>query len=118
MWYFLYLVFLGSLVFYYYSFTFFKHEVFISPLSKGNSISNNDIEGKLKDAGIPISEIKSNSDSSYEVTYLGGKITISSKKNIDTQISSLQRILRELTIKGKGFKTIDFRFEKPIVEFN
>jgi len=43
---------------------------------------------------------------------------ISSKKNIDEQISSLQRILRELTIDDRPFKSIDFRFEKPVVEFN
>jgi len=33
------------------------------------------------------------------------------------QIASLQRILRALTIEGKSFKNIDFRFKEPIISF-
>lgn len=118
LWYFLFLLFLGLLAVSYYFLNFFSHPLFISPLVEGGSQSF-DLEKKLKDKQISFSSIDFNSDSSYAITLAqGGKIIISSKKNIDGQISSLQRILRELTIKGRPFKRIDFRFEKPVVEFN
>ena len=116
-WYSLFLLFLGLLIVSYYIFNFFNRSLFVSPLAEGGSQSL-DLEKKLKDAKIPFSSIDYSSDSSYVITdSLGHKIMISSEKNIDSQISSLQRILRELTIEGRPFKSIDFRFEKPVVEF-
>ncbi|MBI2028518.1 MAG: hypothetical protein HYT07_02800 [Candidatus Levybacteria bacterium] len=118
-WYFLYLFVLGLLVFSYYYFNLSKNGTFISPLAKSNNKTQDNVEKKLKESSIPYSEIESNSDSSYTITSdQGGEIILSSKKDLDTQISSLQRILRELTMRGKGFKNIDFRFEKPVVEFS
>ena len=117
LWYLLFLLSLELLVVFYYFFNLLSHPLFVSPLVSG-VIQGSDLEKKLTDAKILFSSIHFNSDASYAIIdSLGRKITMSSKKNIDQQISSLQRILRELTIEGKSFKSIDFRFEKPIVEF-
>ena len=114
--YFLFLMFLGLLVVFYYFLNFLSHPLFVSPVIKGGSQSS-DLEKKLKASKIPFSSIEFTSDSFYVITLnQGGKILVSSKKNINRQISSLQRILRELTIEGRVFKSIDFRFEKPVVE--
>lgn len=118
-WHFLYLLFLALVILFYYLFNFFSRPLFITPLVKGGSLDSLDVEKKLKDAKIPFVSINSDSNSSYIITIaLGGEIRMSSRKNIDKQISSLQRILRELTIEGRPFKSIDLRFEKPVVEFN
>jgi len=113
-----YFLLLGLLIASYYLFNYFKKAVIINPLQE-QSISNIDLEKRLKNAQISFSSIVLESDSAYIISLTqGGKAIVSSKKNIDEQISSLQRILRELTIEGKPFKIIDFRFEKPVVEFD
>lgn len=44
-----------------------------------------------------------------------GEVFIPTKKDLNSQISSLQGIIKQLTIEGKRFRKIDFRFDKPIV---
>lgn len=83
-----------------------------------NNIDTKKVEKILKDNNILVSRVLVLSDLSYEVTVLNnGQVKLSSKKDINRQIASLQRILRELTIEGKSFKSIDFRFEEPIISF-
>lgn len=94
-----------------------KKPLFISPLGQ-DSADIKKVEKILKDNNILFSQVVVLSDSSYEVTIPNnGQIKLSSKKDINRQIASLQRILRELTIEGKPFKSIDFRFEEPIISF-
>ncbi len=94
-----------------------KQRTFISPIGQNNTDIIK-VERLLKEKNILFSQVLALSDSSYSVSIPNnGKIRLSSQKNIDKQISSLQRILRELTIEGKPFKSIDFRFEKPTVSF-
>ena len=91
--------------------------LFISPIGE-NNIDTKKVEKILKDSNILFSQVLVLSDSSYRVTIPNnGQIKLSSKKNINRQIASLQRILRELTIEGKAFKSIDFRFEETIISF-
>lgn len=89
----------------------------ISPLAKTQS-QNSNLESLLLKANIPFSNIQMATDSSYLV-YLrdGGQINLSGKKKLDAQISSLQLILHRLTIEGKKFKSLDLRFEKPVIIF-
>lgn len=90
--------------------------LFVSPIGE-NNIDIKKIEKILKDNDISFSQASS-ADSYYEIIIPNnGQVKISLKKNIDQQIASLQRILRELTIEGKPFKSIDFRFEEPIISF-
>lgn len=78
-------------------------------------ISN--IEKLLKESNILFSTVVF-SDSSYIINIPNsGQVKFSSQKDIEGQISSLQRILRELTIEGRPFKKIDFRFDEPIISF-
>ncbi|MDP2637855.1 MAG: hypothetical protein Q8P26_02245 [Candidatus Levybacteria bacterium] len=64
------------------------------------------------------SEVVVLGDSSYIVSFpKSGQARLSSQKDIGEQVSSLQRILRQLTIEGKSFENIDFRFKEPVVSF-
>lgn len=43
------------------------------------------------------------------------QVLLTKKKDIGEQISSLQVILPRLTMKGSEFRTIDLRFDRPVV---
>lgn len=89
---------------------------FISPIvRKDLGIWN--IEKKLLDANISFSSIHSFSSSYLVKLFDGEEIIFSSQKNIDEQISSLQPIIKQLTIEGRKFKKLDFRFDKPVIYF-
>lgn len=91
--------------------------LFISPLGKNNSDIKK-VEKILKDNNILFSQVSVLSDSSYIINIPNnGQVRFSPQKNIDEQVSSLQRILRELTIEGKPFKIIDFRFKEPVLTY-
>ncbi len=47
----------------------------------------------------------------------GSSILLSSQKDLQKQLTSLQLTLSQLTIEGKQFKKLDFRFEKPFATF-
>lgn len=47
----------------------------------------------------------------------GGTIIFSTGKDIAVQVDSLQIILTRLTIEGKKFQSIDFRYDKPVVTY-
>lgn len=108
---------LGFVFFYFNFFYFSKKSLFISPIGKaGRDVSV--IEKKLKEKNISFSEVLPLSDLAYLINIPNGKqVKLSSVKDIDKQISSLQRILIQLTIEGKLFKSIDFRFSEPIISF-
>ena len=100
------------------SFFFPKKELFISPLSIQKNIYHNRIDDLLQKSGIAFTSIKDGPDSSYLVTLKdGGQVIITQNKNVQNQISSLQLILSRLTIEGKRFKSLDFRYDKPVVLF-
>lgn len=96
----------------------FGKNTYLSPLAEKQSNNTNLLEGELFKANIKFDSIYSNSDGSTTV-YLkdGGQVILSSKKDILLQISSLQLILSRLTIEGKKLKTLDFRFDNPVVSF-
>ena len=111
------LIILGCLAFLLDSNFLSKHPLFVSPLGK-EDINKVIIEKLLKDNNILFSAITVLPDSSYIVNVSNsGQIRISSTRDIKKQISSLQRMLRELTIEGKKFKNIDLRFSEPIISF-
>lgn len=47
----------------------------------------------------------------------GESVTLSAKKDIITQISSLQFVLSRLTMEGRQFRTLDLQYDKPIIVF-
>jgi hypothetical protein len=113
------LIVLGSFgILIYYKF-YPRSSIFISPLGKQKAnLQKSDIEKNLLKANITFNKITINSDSSF-VVYLsdGSEVIFSSKKDIQSQISSLQFIRSRLTIEGKRFKSLDFRFDKPLIVF-
>ncbi len=83
-----------------------------------NNIDTKKVEKILRDKSILFSQVLILSDLSYGINIQNnGQVRLSSKKDIIYQITSLQRILKQLTIEGKPFKSIDFRFEEPIISF-
>ena len=92
--------------------------LFISPIGENTNLKIASLQKVLKNSNILFSSIAIATDLSYVIILTGGEqIDLSKDKNINEQVSSLQRILRELTIEEKAFKSIDFRFEKPVIVF-
>ncbi len=96
---------------------------FVSPIAwrENNSSVNNrvkKIEDLLKKNNITFSSVSQASDSSYIIIFSQGEeVVLDSKKPLENQISSLQLMLSRLTIEGKRFARLDFRFEKPVISF-
>ena len=90
--------------------------LFISPVGKENTDLSS-IKKILKNNNILFSDVVL-SDYSYVINLQNnGQVRFSQDKDIAQQVASLQRILRELTIEGKPFKSIDFRFAEPVIIF-
>jgi cell division septal protein FtsQ len=90
----------------------------ISPLAKSKSSALSNLESKLSQKKIPFASVVVNTNNSFTVKLLdGGEVILSSKKDIGSQLSSLQLMLTRLTIEGKKLKTLDFRFDNPVVSF-
>ncbi len=114
----LFLVVVVYVVLFFYELSFLKTPTVISPLGKKNIYRAENIESLLYKEDIPFSSVQIASDSSILVNLAeDGQVIISSKKDIATQISSLQLMLKRLTIEGKRLKSLDFRFDKPIIVF-
>jgi len=100
-------------------FMFFpKKKLFISPLALQKNTNYSQIDEMLQKSGIAYTSVERVNDVSYNVNLRdGGQVIIAQNKSIQNQISSLQLILSRLTIEGKRFKSLDFRYDKPIVLF-
>ncbi len=108
---------LGCIFFFINFFSLSRKPLFISPLGKVES-NIAIVEKILREKNILFFQIIPLSDSTYEIGIVNnGLVKLSGAKDIGKQISSLQRILIELTIEGKPFKSIDFRFSEPIISF-
>lgn len=74
------------------------------------------IKESLIKAQVPFETIYVASGSSYVVKQEEGQeIFLTSKKDIRTQVATLQLILSRLTIEGKSLSRLDLRYDKPIV---
>lgn len=103
---------------------FFQTKPYISPLpsvlSKNKSkITNEFIEQELRQLFLE-NHIQFSSiifeHSSIRIILPKGEVVIFAKsKSLREQTSSLQLILSRLTIEGKRFTKIDFRFDRPVI---
>jgi len=75
------------------------------------------VEKILKKNNISFSKVALSNNSYLVDIQNNGQVRFSQNKDINKQIASLQRILIQLTIEGKSFKSIDFRFSEPIISF-
>lgn len=96
----------------------FNKVTLISPLAIIKTSSLAALENTLQKQQIHFSTVIVNNDGSYTVKLTdGGEVILSSKKDIGSQLSSLQLMLSRLTIEGKKLKILDFRFDNPVVSF-
>ena len=97
----------------------YKKGSLLNPVSKNATREENNLGLMLGSKNIDFSNITTLPDSSFDITLKdGGTVIFSSKKDLEKQISSLQLILTRLTIEGKKFKILDFRYDNPVVSFN
>lgn len=109
-----------------YFFLSLKKRIVISPISiiknasKGylNTTAQSSLLEELGKQNIVVKETISASDSSTMVIIDGGEeVVFSQNKELLKQIASLQLIMRQLTIEGRRFKRIDFRFDNPVITY-
>ena len=97
---------------------FEKNTIIEKPIVKSNL--NAELSQELASHNIEFDKIVQSTGSARLYTQIkdGPTVVFSDSKNADSQVSSLQLILRHLTIEqGKKAKLIDLRFNKPIVKF-
>lgn len=101
-----------------------KEPPFTSPLpiflpfqaDAGSAHSKKELEIALKDADISYEKLTQIRSGIYSFTIVdNGEVTITLKKSLSTQLSSLQVILVRLTMEGKKFKRLDMRYDRPII---
>ena len=97
-------------------FSWFNKKFIINPIVK-NSHDIAKISKLLIDHNIQFLSINLISDYLEVKLKDESSIYISLKKDVQVQISSLQAILKQLTINGKKFSQIDFRFDKPVIKY-
>lgn len=91
---------------------------FISPMSIDKDSLLVKVEEGLEKQNISFGKVTTNSDGSLSVKLrYESEIIFSSKKSVASQITSLQLMLSRLTIEGKKLKSLDFRFDNPVVSF-
>lgn len=107
--------------------TFFynRKKIVLSPIATAKTTKNTYITSEnntevisqlLEQNHLTPSAITIGSDSAILVTLKNGpEVTFSSAKDLSQQITSLQLIMSHLTIEGKRFTRVDFRFDNPII---
>lgn len=93
-------------------------------MSKGDLSKETTVEGRqetieklLKQKGVKYKSIAYRENSYIIVLANDAEALFSSKKDAEVQVSSLQLVINRLTIEGKSFKRLDFRFDKPVIVF-
>lgn len=122
-------IFLGTFVICWGVYTFFlspksttvipitKSDVKIAGFSKGTGEDIDTVKAFCAHQDISCSSINQTSDSIVITESNGSQIFLATNKDILRQLSSLQLTLNQLTIEGKQFKTLNFRFEKITISF-
>lgn len=91
--------------------------LFISPLASDIQKKAFSLEKLLTDSDIEFSSVVFRSPSTYLVKLKeDGEAILSVNKDFKEQIASLQAVIKQLTIEGKRFVKIDFRFDKPVIQ--
>lgn len=101
----------------YLNFSFGK-TFYISPIAQNKASVVIVLEKELEKSNISFKSVQAKQDGSLLIELSdGGSIIFSQKKDIKNQISSLQLVLTRLTIEGKKLKSLDFRFNNPVVSY-
>ncbi len=95
-----------------------KEDPIINPLSKDQTSNGKLIMNSLREKKISYKDLETTRDLKYKIIFEdNAEAIIDPKKDIESQITSLQLILSQLKIEGKAFKRLDFSFQKPIITF-
>lgn len=115
---FLFFILLSSTLAGFFYFQFWaKKPLFISPLASDIQKKAFGLEKLLTDSDIEFSSVVFRSPSTYLVKLKeDGEAILSVNKDFKEQIASLQAVIKQLTIEGKRFVKIDFRFDKTVIE--
>ena len=100
--------------------TFFawQGQKIITPLAKNSVFKTSDVASMLTLSHISFTSISQASDLSFDVKLANGaQVLMTPKKDLNFQVSSLQQMIKQLTIEGKQLEKIDFRFDKPVIVF-
>lgn len=73
------------------------------------------IENDLRKKQIDFQSVQRQDDSYIITLQDNSKVTFSSEKDIMSQIASLQYILKDLTMEGRAFSSLDLRFDQPVI---
>lgn len=81
--------------------------------------SMENVKENLSDKKIPYTKIEyADEGETYKITLRGGEVVkLSGSKDVEAQVSTLQKLLRKLTIDNRQAKQIDLRYAKPVVKF-
>jgi hypothetical protein len=100
---------------------FYGKAKFISPIAEGKASQSSHVsllEDALKNQKILFTSVAMGKDDSLLIFLKdNGEVILSSKKDLRSQVSSLQLILSRLTIEGKKLKVLDLRYKHPVISF-
>lgn len=106
---------------------FFKKSPIVSPIAGNNITKSMSVDGTDKDVyevkkfcgeqKLTCSSIVISGKSIIITLPTDAQIFLSAEKDLSQQLSSLQLTLNQLTIEGKQFKKLDFRFDKITISF-
>lgn len=113
---------LGFVAAYIVSFKIFPQVTYISPLAAvlSDTSSHEDediglIQESLKKSTIEVDTIDGK-DAIYHIKLKNNaEIVLSAKKDLHSQLSSLQFIMSRLTMEGRKFSRLDLTFDKPVI---
>jgi cell division septal protein FtsQ len=114
------LVIIGGLIWVNNSFGYGKAK-YISPIAAGKSSQISEVtllEDALKNQNILYTSVaRGQEDSLLILLKDNGEVILSSKKDLRSQVTSLQLMLSRLTIEGKKLKVLDLRYNHPVISF-
>ena len=94
-----------------------KSTDYFNPVLQIVSGGNNDVAKYLNNAHIKYKKIATGEGFIKVILNDNSEVIFSSKKDLRVQVSSLQLTLSRLTIEGKKLKSLDFRFDNPVISF-
>lgn len=93
----------------------------VTPLAvvqKNNIDTIEKVQNLCEENHINCTNIQKNNDSTITIILdPDQQVVISMQKDLSMQIASLQLTIAHLTIEGKRFHRIDFRFENPVISY-
>jgi hypothetical protein len=96
---------------------FSNSSLYINPLLPNLAGSGDTVEKKLEEKKISFTKVTQEEGAVRVLLEDGAEVIFSSNKDIGVQVSSLQLTLSRITIEGKKLKSLDFRFENPVISF-